>query len=82
MVAETYEETRKILEVRYGDKNRIIQTHLDYLKDKTPFKYGTTKALNLTYIECKRRIQALRALGEDVNGRQSTRAESTPHPPG
>ena len=67
-VAETYEETKKILEARYGDKNRIIQAHLDYLEDVNPIKYATSEALNLTYIDCNRRIQVLFALGENVNG--------------
>jgi hypothetical protein len=31
--AETYEETKRILHAKYGDKNRIIQAHLDYLED-------------------------------------------------
>jgi len=66
--AETYEETKKILEARYGDKNRIIQAHLDYLDDVKPIQYVTPEALNSTYTDCNRRIQALRALGEDVNG--------------
>ena len=67
VIAETYEETKKILEARYGDKNRIIQAHLDYLEDVKPIKYVTPEALNSTYIDCNRRIQALRSLGEDVN---------------
>jgi hypothetical protein len=68
VVAETYEETKKILEARYSDKNRIIQAHLDYLEDVTPIKYATPEALNSTYIDCNQRIQVLRSLGEDVNG--------------
>jgi hypothetical protein len=68
VVAETYEETKKILEARYGDKNRFIQAHLDYLEDVKPIKYATPEALNSTYIDCNRRIQTLRTLGEDVNG--------------
>ena len=67
-VAETYAETKKILEARYGDKNRIIQAHVDYLEDVAPIKYAIPEALNSTYIDCKRRIQALRAIGEYVNG--------------
>jgi hypothetical protein len=67
VVAKTYEETKKILEARYGD-NRIIQAHLDYLEDVKPIKYATPEALNSTYIDCNRCIQALRALGEDVDG--------------
>ena len=68
VVAETYEETKKILEASYGDKNRIIQAHLDYLEDVAPINYATLEALNWTYIDCNLRIQALRALGENVNG--------------
>jgi hypothetical protein len=30
VTATTYEETKKILQARYGDKNRIIQAHLNY----------------------------------------------------
>ncbi len=59
---------KKILEIRYGDKNRIFQVHLDYLEDVKPIKDATQEPLNSTYIDCNRRIQALRALGEDVNG--------------
>jgi len=56
VVAEMYEETKKILESRYGDKNRIIQAHLDYPKDIKPIKYATPEALNSTYIDCNQRI--------------------------
>ena len=41
---------------------------MDYLEDVKPIQYVTPEALNSTYIDCNRRIQALRALGEDVNG--------------
>jgi len=69
VVAKTYEETKKILDARYSDKNRIIiQAHLDYLEDITSIKYTTPEALNSTYIDCNWRLQALRALREDVNG--------------
>jgi undecaprenyl pyrophosphate synthase len=54
VVTETYKETKKILEACYGEKNRIIQAHLDYLKDVKPIKYVTPEALNLTYIDCNR----------------------------
>jgi hypothetical protein len=67
VVAETYEET-KILEAYYGDKNRVIQAHLDYLEDIMPIKYPIPEALNSTYIDCNLRIQKLRALAEDING--------------
>ncbi|KAJ4447847.1 hypothetical protein ANN_09855, partial [Periplaneta americana] len=68
VIVETYEETQKILRTRYGDKNRIIQAHSDYLEDVKPIGIATPESLNTTYIECHRRVQALRALGEDVNG--------------
>jgi hypothetical protein len=67
MTANTYEETKKILHARYSNKNRIIQAHLDYLEIK-PIQFPSVEALNTTYTECNHRIQALRALGEDVNG--------------
>ena len=68
VVADSYEETNKILLARYGDKNRIIQAHLDYLENVQPILSPTPDALNTAFTECQRRIQALRALGEDVNG--------------
>ena len=58
-------DTKKIIHDRYGDKNRIIQAHLDYL-EMTPIRFASAEAPNTTYIECNGRIQALRALGEDV----------------
>jgi len=58
--------TQKILHDRYGDKNRIIQAHLDYLEEVTPIRFASAETLNTTYIECNRRIQALRSLGEDL----------------
>ena len=64
--ASAYEDTKKILHDRYGDKNRIIQAHLNYLEEVTPIRFASADALNSTYIECNRRIQALRALGEDI----------------
>ena len=67
MVAETYEETKKILEACYSDEDRVIQTHLDYLEDIKPIKYTTPEALNSTHIDCNQRIQVLSTLGEDVN---------------
>jgi len=68
VTANTYEETKKILFARYGDTNRIIQAHLDLLENLPPVTYATPDKLNTNFIECHRRIQALRALGEDVNG--------------
>ena len=62
-----YEETKRILISRYGGKNRIIQAHLDYLEALRPIVQVTPEALNVTYIGYNRRIQALRALGENVD---------------
>jgi hypothetical protein len=66
VTASVYEDTKKILRDRYGDKNRIIQAHLDFLEEVTPMQSASAEALNTTYIDCNRRIQALRAMGEDV----------------
>ena len=68
VTANTYEETKKILLARYGDSNRNIQAHMDFLESLPPATSATTDELNTTFIECHRRIQALRALGENVNG--------------
>ena len=68
VTANTYEETKKILLARYGATNRIIQAHLDFLESLPPATSATPDELNTTFIECHRRIQALRALGEDFNG--------------
>jgi hypothetical protein len=46
VVADTYEETKRILLARYGDKNGIIQAHLDYLENVRPIQYPTPDALN------------------------------------
>lgn len=53
---ETYEPTKKILQAQYGDRNRIIQAHLDYLDDLKPTQSDSPDALNTVYIECLRRI--------------------------
>jgi len=68
VTANTYEETKKILFAQYGDTTRIIQAHLDFLESLLPAKSATPDELNTTFIECHFRIQALRALGENVNG--------------
>jgi len=67
VAANTYEETKRILLARYGDRNCIIQPHLNFLEGLPPAKSATPDELNTTFIECHRRVQALRALGEDVN---------------
>jgi len=65
VTASAYEDRKKILRDRNG-KDRIIQAHLDCLEEVTPIRSASAEALNTTYIECNRRIQALRAMGEDV----------------
>jgi hypothetical protein len=67
VTANTYEETKRILLDRYGNTNHIIEAHLDFLEGLPPAKTATPDELNTTFIECHRRVQALRALGEDVN---------------
>ena len=67
VTAETYEETKRILHAKYGDKNRIIQAHLDYLEHLKPIRSATPELLSNTYVECNRRLQALRALGESID---------------
>jgi hypothetical protein len=49
---------------------------LDYLEDIEPIQSPSAEALNTTYeyIECNRRIKALRALGKYVNGYGGVRA--------
>jgi len=66
VTASAYEDTKKILRDHYGDKDRIIQVHLNYLEEVTPIRSASAEALNTRYIECNRRIQALRVMGEDV----------------
>jgi hypothetical protein len=67
VTADTCEETKRILNAKYGDKNRIIQAHLDYLEDLKPIRSATPELLYTTYVECSRRLQALRALGENID---------------
>jgi hypothetical protein len=68
VTANTYDETKRIMLARYGDTNRIIQGHLDFLEGLPPARPATPEELNTTFIECHRRVKALRALGEDVKG--------------
>ena len=67
VTADTYEDTKRILFARYGDTNRIVQTHLDFLEGLPPAKSATPDERNTTFIECRSRVQAFRALGENVN---------------
>ena len=64
VTANTYEKTKRILLARYGDTNRIIQAHLDFLEGLPPAKFATPDELNTTFIECHHRVQALRTLGK------------------
>nr|XP_042912776.1 uncharacterized protein LOC107436914 [Parasteatoda tepidariorum] len=65
--ADTYETTKALLQNRYGDKNRMIQAHLDFLENISPIRNPTPIVLNEVFIECNRRRNALTALGEDIN---------------
>jgi hypothetical protein len=67
ITANTYENAKRISLAKYGYWNRIIQAHLDFLENMPPILSANPKELNFTYIESYRRIQALRAIGEDVN---------------
>ncbi|GBM92652.1 hypothetical protein AVEN_185302-1 [Araneus ventricosus] len=51
----------------YDDKNGIIQAHLDFLENITPVSNPTPMFLNNIFIECNRRLEALTALGVDIN---------------
>ncbi|GFU23450.1 integrase catalytic domain-containing protein [Nephila pilipes] len=65
-IGDTYETTKKLLEDKYGDKDRIIHSHLDYLENLKPVQHPSPMELNDLYIECNRRFQALNALGENT----------------
>jgi len=67
VTAKNYEETKRILHAKYDDKNRIIQVHFDYLEDLKPIQSATPDLMNTTYVECNHRLQALRALGENID---------------
>ncbi|GFT01871.1 integrase catalytic domain-containing protein [Nephila pilipes] len=51
---------------KYGNKDRIIQSHLDYLENLKTVQDPSPMELNDLYIECNRRLQALKALGENT----------------
>ncbi|GBM23632.1 hypothetical protein AVEN_117384-1 [Araneus ventricosus] len=67
ITAETYETVKNILKNKYGYKNRIIQSPLDFLENITPVSNPTPLSLNNIFIERNRRLQALTALVEDIN---------------
>ncbi|GFU53508.1 integrase catalytic domain-containing protein [Nephila pilipes] len=64
ITADTYTMTKEILKSKYGNKDKIIQAHLDYLENLTPIKDLSPSALNEMYIDCNKRLQALDALDE------------------
>jgi hypothetical protein len=41
VTASAYDDTKKILHDRYGDKNRLIQAHLDYLEEVTAIRFAS-----------------------------------------
>ena len=62
LTPNTCEETKKNLLPRNGDTIHIIQVHVDFLEGLPQEKSPTPEEL-ITFIECHRHIQALRALG-------------------
>ncbi|GFQ90355.1 integrase catalytic domain-containing protein [Trichonephila clavata] len=64
ITADTYTMTKEILKSKYGNKDKIIQAHLDYLENLALIKDLSPSVLNELYIDCNRRLQALDALGE------------------
>lgn len=58
---------KNILLKRYGNKDRIVQAHLDFLECLKPIHSSTPESLNEVYIQCNKRLEALRALGENVD---------------
>lgn len=58
---------KNILLKRYGNKDRIVQAHLDFLECLKPIHSSTPDSLNEVYIQCNKRLEALRALGENVD---------------
>jgi hypothetical protein len=56
VIADNYEQTKNIIRSEYGDKNRIIQAHLDYLEHLSPTLHDEPESLNTMYVECHRQI--------------------------
>ncbi len=52
---------------KYGDVNRSIQSHIDYIEALNPNISPAQHNISELYIDCNSQIQSLRALGEDVN---------------
>ncbi|GFT42723.1 integrase catalytic domain-containing protein [Nephila pilipes] len=51
ITADTYTMTKEILKSKYGNKDKIIQAHLDYLENLTTIKDLSPSALNELYRE-------------------------------
>ncbi|GFS82744.1 integrase catalytic domain-containing protein [Nephila pilipes] len=66
VICDTYETTKKLLEEKYGNEDRIIQSHLDYLENLKAVQDPSPMELNDRYIECNTRLQALNTLGENT----------------
>ncbi|GFT80003.1 integrase catalytic domain-containing protein [Nephila pilipes] len=66
IIGDTYEKTKKLLEEKYGNKDRIIQPYLEYLEHLKAVRDPSAMELNDIYIECNRRLQALNALDENT----------------
>ncbi|GFT00580.1 integrase catalytic domain-containing protein [Nephila pilipes] len=66
ITADTYTITKDILKSKYGNKDKIIQTHLDYLENITLIKNSSLSALNELYIDCNGRLRVLDALGKNT----------------
>ncbi|GFR19886.1 DUF1758 domain-containing protein [Trichonephila clavata] len=50
ITTDTYTMTKEILKSKYGNKDKIIQAHLDYLENLTPIKDLSLSALNEFFI--------------------------------
>ena len=50
VTANTYEQTKRILFAKYGDSNRIIQAHLDFLENLPPATSAYPYELNTTLL--------------------------------
>lgn len=48
VMAYNYEETKRILLSKYGNKDRIIQAHQDFLENLQPVHSGSPESLNET----------------------------------
>jgi hypothetical protein len=70
VTASTYNSTKEILRVKYGDPSRIIQAHLDFLENIRPIQSAVPEELQLLY-SCTFRFPLLQ-----TNQRQFARQSS------